>query len=475
MRRTKIICTLGPATDSVETIKQLINAGLNAARFNFSHGTHESHKELIEKVKTAREELNVSVPLILDTKGPEIRLKTFKDDKVELVKGNTFTLTTEDIEGDDTKVAVTYNDLPKDLQVGSRVLLDDGLIELVVNKITDTDVICTIVNGGPLKSRKGVNVPDVPINLPSLTEKDIEDIIFGIKEGFDYIAASFIRSENDILKIRKVLDDNGGKHIHIIAKIESREGVNNIDEILRVTDAIMVARGDLGVEINPEEVPIVQKALIRKSNEAGKPVITATQMLESMITNPRPTRAEANDVANAIFDGTDIIMLSGETAGGAYPIESVTMMSKIAEKTEQSIDYYKELNKSHKDTKTSVTDAISYATCAIASNVEAASILTVTNSGSTARMVSKFKPFAPIVAITHNDVVYRQLSLTWGCMPILVNDITNQSEVFALAVKAAQELNLLKEGNTAVIVAGMPLGMSGKTNNIRVHIVGQDI
>lgn len=473
LRKTKIICTLGPSTDSVEIIKDLINAGLNAARFNFSHGTHDSHRELLGKVKAAREELNVPVALMLDTKGPEIRIKTFKNEKVQLTKGDTFTLTTEDVEGDETKVAVTYDGLTNDLKVGSKVLLDDGLIELKVDKITDKDVVCTIINGGVLKNRKGVNIPDVSVSLPALTEKDIEDIIFGIKEGFDYVAASFIRSAADVKTIREVLNSNGGEHIHIISKIENREGVDNIDEIIEASEGIMVARGDLGVEINPEEVPIVQKTLIRKCNEAGKPVITATQMLESMMNNPRPTRAEANDVANAIFDGSDVIMLSGETAGGSYPVESVSMMARIAEKTEESINYYKDINKNHIETKTSVTDAISYATCAISSNVEATSILTVTNSGFTARMVSKFKPFCPIVAITHNEVIYRQMSLTWGVVPVLVKDITKQTEVFALAVKKTEELNIVKDGDTVVIVAGMPLGVTGKTNNIRVHVIGE--
>ncbi len=331
MRRTKIVCTLGPATDDVETIKELIRNGLDGARINFSHGTYESHTEIINKLKQAREDLNAPIPLILDTKGPEIRLKTFDAEKYYLERNSKFTLTTEDIIGDQNRVSVTYQDLPQDLEDGSRVLIDDGLIELHVDEIDGTEIHCTVVNGGFVSSNKGINVPDVYVHLPSLTERDIEDIKFGIEMGFDYVAASFIRSAKDVINIRKVLEENGGNDIHIIAKIESREGVINIDEILEVADGIMVARGDLGVEIPSEEVPLVQKSLIEKANAASKPVITATQMLESMVSNPRPTRAEANDVANTIFDGSDAIMLSGETAKGDYPVEAVAMMAKIAE------------------------------------------------------------------------------------------------------------------------------------------------
>ena len=339
MRRTKIVCTLGPATNDVETMKKLIENGMSAARVNFSHGTYESHADTIAKLKQAREEMNAPIPLILDTKGPEIRIKTFKEDKVRLEENTTFTLTTREVEGDETIVSVTYENLPKDLHRGSRVLIDDGLIELIVEDLTETDVICKVINGGIVKARKGVNLPGVKVHLPSLMEKDIEDLKFGVANGFDIVAASFIRSAADVVKIRQVLEENGGSHMHIISKIENQQGVDNIDKILEVSDGIMVARGDLGVEIPPEEVPLVQKKLIAKANQLGKPVITATQMLESMTHSPRPTRAEANDVANAIFDGSDAIMLSGETAAGAYPLEAVATMSRIALKAESAIDY----------------------------------------------------------------------------------------------------------------------------------------
>ncbi len=473
MRKTKIVATLGPACNDVATIKKLIIAGLNAARINFSHGTHESHGEIIEKLKQARQELNAPVPLILDTKGPEIRIKTFAADKVYLEQGSTFTLTTEDVEGDETKVSVTYKDLPKDLKLGGRVLIDDGLIELRVIDLTDTDIRCEVVNSGFLSSRKGVNVPDVYVNLPSFTEKDRDDIIFGIGMGFDYIAASFVRSANDVLKIREVLEGNNGGHIKIIAKIESRDGVNNLDSILEVADGIMVARGDLGVEIPPEEVPLVQKELIKKANLKGKPVITATQMLESMVNNPRPTRAEANDVANAIFDGTDCIMLSGETAKGSYPVESVAMMARIATTAENSIDYRNEIiHHKNRTFQTNITNAISFAACTTASDLNVACIVTVTESGLTSRMVSMFRPAAPILAVTANERVWRQLNLTWGCVPTMSENITGNDEVFDIAIDKSLELGLAKDGDTIVIAAGVPVGIAGTTNTLKVQVVG---
>ncbi len=474
MKKTKIVCTLGPATDSVATIKELINAGLNAARINFSHGSYESHGEMIEKVKQARKELMMPVPLILDTKGPEIRIKTFKTEPVNLEQGQDFTLTTREIEGDKSIVAITYDELPNDVTEGSRILLDDGLIELVVKKVKDTDIVTEVVNGGTIRSRKGVNVPDVYINLPSLTNKDIEDIKFGIKQGFDFIAASFVRSASDVLDIKNILDENDGNHIDIIAKIENRDGVNNIDEILEVADGIMVARGDLGVEIPPEEVPQVQKLLIKKANEAGKPVITATQMLESMTKNPRPTRAEANDVANAIYDGTDCIMLSGETAMGAYPIEAVQMMSKIATTTEEAINYKAKISEYNLDLQSSVTNAISQATCETANNLNSACIVAVTTSGFSARMVSRFRPTCPILAVTERVVAYRKLALTWGCIPTLTDSFAKgaDADVFKDASQIAQDLGLVKSGDSLVIVAGVPVGVTGTTNTLKVEIVG---
>ncbi len=472
MRRTKIVCTLGPSTGEVEIIKKLIQQGMDAARINFSHGTYESHGEIIENLKKAREELGAPVPLVLDTKGPEIRIKTFKDNQIQLEQGQTFILTTEEVEGDESKVSVTYKNLPFDLKRGSRVLLDDGLIELRVKNLTDVEVECQVINGGPLSSRKGVNIPDVYVNLPSLTEKDIEDIKFGIKMGFDYIAASFVRSATDVINIRKVLEENGGGDIAIIAKIESRDGVNNIDEILEVADGIMVARGDLGVEIAPEEVPLVQKMLIKKANHKGKPVITATQMLESMVINPRPTRAEANDVANAIFDGSDAVMLSGETAKGSYPLEAAKMMATIAQKTESSLDYIKQMGKNAMGVQTNITNAISHATCTTASDLNAACIVTITKSGGTARMVSKFRPICPVLGCTIDERVWRQSNLVWGCVPILTQKKTTTDELFSLAVDKAVEYGIAKNGDIVVITAGVPVGVTGTTNILKVHIVG---
>lgn len=473
MNKTKIVCTLGPSTGTVEIIKELIKNGMSAARINFSHGTYESHSVIINNLIQAREELNAPIPLILDTKGPEIRIKTFKEDTITLNQGSTFTLTTEDIEGDETRVSVTYKNLPLDLRRGSRVLIDDGLIELKVKNLTETDVECEVINGGILSSRKGVNIPDVYVNLPSLTDKDIEDIKFGIEMGFDYIAASFVRSVNDVIKIRRVLEENNGSSINIISKIENREGVNNIDEILEVSDGIMVARGDLGVEIPPEEVPLVQKRLINKANQKGKPVITATQMLDSMIHNPRPTRAEANDVANAIFDGTDAVMLSGETAKGAYPIDSVKMMATIAQTTEASTEYIEEMKKTHATLQRSVTNAISYACCATANDLKASCIITVTKSGYTGRMVSMFRPMSPILCCTMGEHVWRQLNLVWGCIPTIFSaTYNNTDDVFNEAISKAVELKLAKNGDSVIIIAGVPIGVSGTTNTLKVHIVG---
>ena len=474
MRRTKIVATLGPASNTVDICKKLICAGMDAARINFSHGTYESHADVINTLIQARTELNAPISLILDTKGPEIRIKTFEADKVYLEQGSKFTLTTKDVQGDATQVSITYENLPKDVAHGSRILIDDGLIELLVEHLTETDIECTVVNSGFLSSKKGVNVPDVYVNLPSMTEKDIEDIKFGIQMGFDYIAASFVRSAKDVLKIREVLEENGGTHISIIAKIESRDGVNNIDSILEVSDGIMVARGDLGVEIPPEEVPLVQKLLIKKANTVGKPVITATQMLESMVSNPRPTRAEANDVANAIFDGSDCIMLSGETAKGTYPVESVQMMARIAVKAEDSIDYRELLQKVDRSRENvTITNAISRATCTSAADLNAAAIVTVTNSGFTARMIAKYKPACPVLAVSLRELVWRQLNLVWGCRSIMgkVENDTEQA-VFDLAAGKAVESNLVRNGDLIVVVAGVPVGVAGSTNIIKVQVVG---
>ena len=472
MRKTKIVCTLGPATNDVEIMKQLIQNGMDAARINFSHGTYETHAETIAKLKQAREELNAPIPLILDTKGPEIRVKTFKEDKVRLEEDATFTLTTRDVEGDVNIVSVTYADLPKDVHRGSRILIDDGLIELKVEDITETDVVCKVVNGGVVKSRKGVNLPGVEVNLPSLMEKDIEDLKFGVENGFDIVAASFIRSAEDVLKIRRVLEENGGGQMHIISKIENQQGGENIDKILEASDGIMVARGDLGVEIPPEEVPLVQKILIAKANCIGKPVITATQMLESMVHSPRPTRAEANDVANAIFDGSDAIMLSGETAAGAYPLEAVATMARIAMKAESAVDYAAKLANTTEPARVNITNAISMAACATAAELKTAAITTVTKSGFTARMISRYRPACPLIASTSDETVWRQMNLIWGCKPMLYTGELPRGGVFDTALEIAVKSGLLKNGDTVVSALGMPLGFSGATNTLRVDIVG---
>ena len=472
MRRTKIVCTLGPATDDVAIMKELIENGLDVARVNFSHGTYESHKKMIEKLKQAREELQAPIPLLLDTKGPEIRIGTFEEDKIRLEQGDRFTLTTEDLLGTQERVSVSYEDLSKDLQKGSCVFIDDGLIELQVESIVGNEVNCIVINGGILSSRKGVNLPGVQVNLPSMTEKDIADLKFGIENGFDYVAASFIRSAADMIKIRKVIEENGGEGILVIAKIETREGVDNIDEILEVADGIMVARGDLGVEIPPEEVPLVQKMLIAKANKRSKPVITATQMLESMVKSPRPTRAEANDVANAIFDGSDAIMLSGETAMGAYPCEAVATMARIAEKTESSINYSKNLTKGMDAGQCNITNAISFAACATAAELDTTCISTITQSGFTARMISKHRPICPIVAGTVKEQVWRQLNLLWGCRPVFHTGEMTKGQIFDTAMEIAEKSGLVKNGDTVVLALGLPVGISGATNTLRVDIVG---
>lgn len=476
MKRTKIVCTLGPTTNTEEKVRELIEKGMDAARINFSHGDYESRTVLINAVKKVRQEMNVPIPLILDTKGPEIRIKKFKDNKkVYLESGSRFILTTREVEGNESMVSVTYQNLPLELEKGSRVLLDDGLVELKVLNIEDNDIECEVINGGFLSSNKGVNIPDVYINLPILTQRDIDDLIFGIKMGFDYVAASFIRSAGDVLKIRRVLEENGGKDIFIISKIENREGVKNIDDILAVSDGIMVARGDLGVEIPIDEVPLVQKELIKKANDACKPVITATQMLESMVSNPRPTRAEASDVANAIFDGSDAIMLSGETAQGNYPAEAVEIMAKIAETTENSIDYTHKLRSNFNGMHRNMTNAISYAACATAAELNTSCIATVTKSGLTARMIAKYKPVCPIAASSSSERVWRQLNLVWGCKPVLEKEIVDNNKVFDLALSTAVKSGLAQNGDTVVIAIGVPVGVSGSTNTMRVDIVGNVI
>ncbi len=475
MKKTKIVCTIGPASEKEEILRELMLNGLNVARLNFSHGNYEEHKKRIDTIKKLREELDLPIAIMLDTRGPEIRLKYFKEGEVTLNAGDIFTLTTRDVEGDQNIVSVTYVGLSQDVKKGDKILIDDGLVELEVLEIIDgTDIRCKVLNGGTIKDRKGVNVPGVAINLPAVTKKDIEDIKFGIENHVDFIAASFIRRADDVLEIRKILEDNGGEHIEIISKIENQQGVDNIDEIIEASDGIMVARGDLGVEIEAEKIPILQKQIIKKCNIAGKPVITATQMLDSMIRNPRPTRAEVTDVANAILDGTDAVMLSGETASGKYPIEAVKTMYNIAINTETSSQYLETLkSKRTLDNKISTTNAISKATCTTAEDLKASAIITATSSGYTAKAVSKFRPQSPIIAATTSERVMRKLALVWGVYPVLSKKSQNTDEVIDMSIHSAMLKGYVKEGDLIVITAGIPVGVSGTTNLLKVHTVGK--
>lgn len=472
-RKTKIICTLGPASESEQMIRELMLAGMNVARLNFSHGTHEEQKGKIELVKKVREELKLPVALLLDTKGPEIRTRDVENGRIELKKGQSFVLTTEEILGNEGRVSITYQDLVKDVKPGDAVLIDDGLIELEVNQITEKDIYCTVKNGGFVSNKKGINVPGVSLNMPFISEKDYEDIVFGIEEGFDFIAASFTRSAEDILEIRKILEERNCHHIKIIAKIENLQGVENIDEILRVSDGIMIARGDMGVEIPLEDVPVIQKKLILKSLEIGKPVITATQMLDSMIKNPRPTRAETSDVSNAIYQGTGAIMLSGETASGQYPVEAVKTMDRIAVRTEEDIDYdYRFKRRSIMD-KPDITNAVSHATCTTAADLKASAIITVSKSGRTVGMISRYRPSCTIIGCCMDDYVCRQLNLYWGVEPLLLEREDNAEELFNHAVEAAERAGLVSRGDLTVLTAGVPLGITGTTNLIKVQVAGQ--
>ncbi len=471
MRKTKIVCTIGPASEQTEMLKKLIDSGMNVARLNFSHGDYEEHGGRIKNIRQASSETEKTVALLLDTKGPEIRTGVIGAPQVELKEGESFILTTEEIVGDEHRVSVTYEGLTEDVNVNSIILIDDGLIGLQVTKIQGKDIECKILNGGILKSKKGVNVPGVSINLPGITEKDANDIRFAIENNMDFIAASFVRKAADVLEIRKILEEHDAD-IQIISKIENQEGVDNIDEILQVSDGIMVARGDLGVEIPAEEVPLVQKMIIEKCNAVGKPVITATQMLDSMQRNPRPTRAEASDVANAIFDGTDAIMLSGETAAGKYPVESVQMMAKIATTTEASLNYKEIFKKRSSDRETTVTDAISQAVVNTVIDINASAILTPTESGQTARLVSKYRPKAPIIAITTHEKVLRKLSLNWGVYPVLGQEVRTTDEMLAAAVDRAMDSGYIHHGDLVVITAGVPVGKVGTTNLMKVQLVG---
>ena len=473
MKKTKMVCTLGPASDSKEILTKMIQCGLNVARLNFSHGSHEEHAGRIQRIKEVRKELNIPVALMLDTKGPEIRTGDLKEGKVTLETGKKIVLTSEQIEGDADRVSVSYEGLPDDLSVGNKILIDDGLIELNVDRIDGTEIYCSIDNGGVLGSKKSVNIPNVEINLPGLTPKDESDLIFGIKQKVDFVAASFVRKPQDVIAIRKVLENNGGGNIQIISKIENREGVEKIDRILAVSDGIMVARGDLGVEIPAEEVPLVQKSIIKKCNLLGKPVITATQMLDSMIRNPRPTRAEVGDVANAVFDGTDAVMLSGETAAGAYPVQAVETMANIVEKTERSEEYITRQQPEHGEL--TITNAVSEAAVQIAANLDATAIIAATSSGHTPRMLSKYRPECTILAVSDKVSTVRRLTLSWGVYCMYMTELRDTDSMVHDSVQAAVELGVVKIGDLAVVAAGVPLGVQGNTNMIKVHTVGNAI
>ena len=471
MRKTKIICTLGPSTDKDGVLRELIANGMNVARFNFSHGSHEEHKGRLDLLKSLREELGKPVAALLDTKGPEIRLKDFKNGTEMLEAGQTFTLTTRDVEGTKEICSITYKDLPQDVAPGGTIMLDDGLIKLQIQTVNDTDIVCTVLNNGEIKNKKGVNVPGVHLSMPYMSQRDKDDIIFGIEQGFDFIAASFVRTAQDVYEIRNLLNEYDS-NIRIIAKIENREGVNNIDSILAAADAVMVARGDLGVEIDFTELPGIQKNIIERSFSFGKPIVTATQMLDSMMVNPRPTRAEISDVANAIYDGTSAIMLSGETAAGAYPVEALKTMSAIAERTETEnharVEYLTEATNG----KISVSDATAHAACLTAKDVNAAAIVTVSESGTTARLLSKYRPQQPIIACVMKEQVQRQLSLSWGITSLMMPLAHSTDELIEMSTALAKENGFLHNGELAVVTAGVPVGISGTTNMIKIHMVG---
>ena len=470
MRKTKIICTLGPSTDKEGVLRDLIANGMNVARFNFSHGSHEEHLGRLEKLKALREELGKPVAALLDTKGPEIRLKDFKNGVENLVAGQTFTLTTRDVEGTNEICSITYKDLPMDVEPNGTIMLDDGLIKLQIQTVNDTDIVCTVLNNGKIKNKKGVNVPGVHLSMPYMSQRDKDDIIFGIQQGYDFIAASFVRTAQDVYDIRNLLNQYDS-NIRIIAKIENREGVNNIDSILAAADAVMVARGDLGVEIDFTELPGIQKTIIDRSFSFGKPIVTATQMLDSMIVNPRPTRAEISDVANAIYDGTSAIMLSGETAAGAYPVEALKTMSAIAERTEQE-NHARFAPLAENTGKISVSDATAHAACLTAKDVNAAAIVTVSESGNTARLLSKYRPEQPIIACVMKEQVQRQLALSWGITPLMMPLAHSTDELIEMSTSLAKENGYLHNGELAVVTAGVPVGVSGTTNMIKIHMVG---
>lgn len=470
MRRTKIVCTLGPATDDYAVLKNMIRAGMNVARLNFSHSTYDEHKRRMDMVKRARKELGVPVAILLDTKGPEIRIKTFKDGKAELKRGSKFTLTTREVEGDDSIVTVTYAELPQYVKKGARILVNDGLIELTVESVNKTDIVTTVMNDGTLSNRKSINMPDTFIDMPYMSDGDRADIEFGISQDVDYIAMSFVRSVEDVRIVKRLLNEHDANNIQLIAKIENRSGVDNVMSILAECDGVMVARGDMGVEIPFEELPGIQKDIISRCYRSGKKVITATQMLESMINNPRPTRAEISDVANAVYDGSSAIMLSGETAAGNYPVEAVRTMATIAERAESGINYKKRFNALDPDIK-SITDAVSHSACAAAFDLDAKAIIAVSQSGYTARKISRFRPSAPIIAPTTSHKAYNQLAMNWGVMPAISKMQESSDDLFKHVINCALNTGLVEEGDLVVIAAGVPVGVSGNTNTMRIETV----
>lgn len=475
MRMTKIVVTLGPSTDDREVLRNIMLAGANVVRVNFSHGTHEEQLARISVVKELRTELDLPIALLADTRGPEVRVGLFSEKKVYLTAGDRFTLTTTQCDGDVNRVSVSYSGLPSDVKPGTRVLLDDGLIELKVDSVTDTEIHTTIINGGFISSRKGVNVPSVRLGLPFISSKDRADLRFIAENDFDFLAASFTQNAENIQQLREELHRLNADNIRIIAKIENAEGISNIESILDASNGVMVARGDMGVEVALEELPIIQKNLIRGAYQPGKHVITATQMLDSMMNNPRPTRAEVSDVANAIYDGSSAIMLSGETAAGKYPLEAVKTMARIAERAERDIDYYERFLQQKGNKGNTVTNAISHSTVTTAHDLHARAILTVTKSGMTARHISKYRPSCPIITCTTEPKVQRQLNMAWGVVPLVIDEQANTDDLFRCAVEASVKKDLISEGDLIVITAGVPVGMSGTTNLIKVHVVGDQI
>lgn len=471
-RKTKIVCTLGPATDHEDILRGMIRAGMNVARFNFSHGSHEEHEARLRMVRRICGEEHAPVAMMLDTKGPEIRLRNFAGGKAELKSGKEFTLTTENIEGDARRASVTYADLPKDVKSGDRILLDDGLISLRVREIEGKEIRCVIENSGTIKDHKGVNVPNVSLNMDYMSPQDRSDILFGIEQGYDFISASFVRTAEDVRKIRALLDEHGSR-MQIIAKIENQSGIDHIAEILEASDGIMVARGDMGVELDFTEIPPLQKRIIRQCVAAGKPVITATQMLDSMIENPRPTRAEITDVANAIYDGTGAIMLSGETAAGKYPVEAVQTMDAIARRTEEDLVNPRKALTAPGDV--TITRATAHAACTMARDTGAKAILTVSKGGTTARMVSSFRPSTPIIALLIDPQVQRQMSLYWGVIPLSMPNAKDAEQLVEYAVKSAEQSGLVEEGDLLVVTAGVPVGVTGSTNMIRILHAGDPV